>query len=146
MNPPKSAITKFTFHNLVLYLTNYYFPQLSPNTGKQYPENSSLHQKFIDQKLGLVSAKYETTRNHQHRETEHRPISSVSNSNFPISPIHSTFHRHITKVASKLDVKVRGPGPKLAPHWQIKCALVSANLPARTLQLLWTGCTEAKTL
>ena len=57
VNPPKSAITKFTFHNLVLYLTNYYFPQLSPNTGKQYPENSSLHQKFIDQKLGLVSAK-----------------------------------------------------------------------------------------
>ena len=53
-----------------------FFPQLSPNTGKQYPEYSSLHQKFIDQKLGLVSAKYETTRNHQHRETEHRPISS----------------------------------------------------------------------
>ena len=70
----------------------------------------------------------------------------------PIKTPTSLFHRSTALFT--------GTSPELRPnwtwkcvdrdqnwlHWQIKCALVSANLPARTLQLLWTGCTEAKTL
>ena len=52
-----------------------------------------------------------------------------------------TFHRHITRVVSKLNVA--GPRSKLAPLADKVGALVSADLPAGTLQLLWIGCTDA---